>query len=63
MAWTVIGTLPVVQCVEVRRSGNFLAGIHVHLLAISAPISGEGRCTKPSGMEREEEEETASTQQ
>jgi hypothetical protein len=58
VAWTVIGTLPVVQCVDVHRSGSFLAGIHVHLLAISAPISGEGRCTKPSRLEREEEEET-----
>jgi hypothetical protein len=62
VAWTVIGTLPVVQCVDVRRSGSFLAGIHVHLLAISAPISGEGRCTKPSRLEREEEEETRAAQ-
>lgn len=43
-AWTVIGTLPVVQCIEVRRSGNFLAGMHVHLMGISAPISNEGDC-------------------
>jgi hypothetical protein len=62
VAWTVIGTVPVVQCVDVRRSGSFLAGIHVHLLAISAPISGEGRCTKPSRLEREEEEETRAAQ-
>ncbi|HET7296026.1 MAG TPA: hypothetical protein VFI66_02730, partial [Gemmatimonadales bacterium] len=26
VAWTVIGTLPVVQCVQVRRTGNFLTG-------------------------------------
>jgi hypothetical protein len=58
VAWTVIGKLPVVQCVDVRRSGSFIAGIHVHLLAISAPISGEGRCTKATRLEREEEEET-----
>jgi hypothetical protein len=57
LAWTVIGALPVVQCVEVRRTGNFLTGIHVHLLGIGAPIAGEGRCTKPSRFEREEEEE------
>jgi hypothetical protein len=63
VAWTVIGALPVVQCVEVRRSGSFLAGVHVHLLAISVPISGEGRCTKPSKFEREEEEETKAAQQ
>ena len=27
LAWTVIGKLPVVQCVEVSRTGNFLTGI------------------------------------
>jgi len=58
VAWTVIGHLPVVQCVEVRRSGNFLSGIHVHLLGLSAPISGEGKCTKLTQIEREEEEAT-----
>jgi hypothetical protein len=44
LAWTVIGTLPVVQCVRVRRTGNFLTGIHVRLLSVSAPISNEGDC-------------------
>jgi hypothetical protein len=44
VAWTVIGRLPVVQCVEVRRTGNFLKGISVTLLSISAPISNEGDC-------------------
>ena len=44
VAWTVIGTLPVVQCIDVRRSGNVITGIHVHLLAISAPIPNEGGC-------------------
>jgi hypothetical protein len=44
VAWTVIGTLPVVQCVEVRRSGNFLTGINVSLLRISPPIPNEGEC-------------------
>jgi hypothetical protein len=63
VAWTVIGTLPVVQCVDVRRTGSFLAGIHVHLLAISAPIAGEGRCTRASRIEREEEQEDREAQQ
>jgi hypothetical protein len=58
LAWTVIGTQPVVQCVEVRRSGNFLTGVHVQLLAIGRPISGEGKCTKETAEEREEEEAT-----
>jgi hypothetical protein len=58
LAWTVIGTLPVVQCVDVRRTGNFLSGIHVQLRGLSAPIDNEGRCTRPSTIEKEEEEET-----
>lgn len=58
LAWTVVGTLPVVQCVDVRRTGNFLSGIHVHLIGLSAPISGEGKCTKETTIEREEEEAT-----
>jgi len=44
LAWTVIGTLPVVQCIEVRRSGNFLSGIRIRLLALSAPIPNEADC-------------------
>ncbi len=44
VAWTVIGKLPVVQCVEVRRTGNFLTGITVTLLSLSAPIPNEADC-------------------
>jgi hypothetical protein len=44
VAWTVIGRLPVVQCVTVRRSGNPLSGISVSLLALSAPINNEADC-------------------
>lgn len=58
VAWTVIGTQPVVQCIEVRRTGNFLTGLHVQLLTLSPPISGEGKCTKETQIEREEEEAT-----
>lgn len=43
-AWTVLGTLPVVQCIEVRRTGSFLSGIDLSLLAISAPIDNEADC-------------------
>jgi len=43
-AWTVIGTLPVVQCIGVRRTGNFLSGIHVSLTSLSGPIPNEGYC-------------------
>jgi hypothetical protein len=44
LAWTVIGRLPVVQCVEVRRTGNILSGIDVTLLSLSAPIANEADC-------------------
>lgn len=56
LAWTVIGTLPVVQCIEVHRTGNFLTGIHVHLITLSAPIAGNGKCGKRTALEVEEEE-------
>jgi hypothetical protein len=44
LAWTVIGRLPVVQCVEVRRTGTFLTGVKVALLSLSAPIANEADC-------------------
>jgi hypothetical protein len=44
LAWTVIGGLPVVQCVGVRRTGSFITGIHVALLSLSAPIAKEADC-------------------
>jgi hypothetical protein len=44
VAWTVIGKLPVVQCVEVRRTGNFFKGITISLLSLSAPIPNEADC-------------------
>jgi hypothetical protein len=59
LAWTVIGSLPVVQCVEVRRTGNFLGGIQVQLIGLSTPIDNEGVCSKRSRNEVEEEEATA----
>jgi hypothetical protein len=44
VAWTVIGKLPVVQCVQVRRSGDFLRGITITLRSLSAPIPNEADC-------------------
>ncbi len=44
LAWTVIGRAPVVQCVVVRRTGNALTGIHIHLQSLSAPIPNSGDC-------------------
>ena len=43
-AWTVIGTLPVVQCIDVRRTGNFVSGIKVELVGLTTPIENEGDC-------------------
>jgi len=44
VAWTVLGKLPVVQCIDVKRTGNALSGVHVTLLALSRPIDNEGNC-------------------
>ena len=44
LAWTVIGKLPVVQCIGVRRSGNFISGVSVTLLTLSTPIPNEAGC-------------------
>lgn len=44
VAWTVIGHLPTVQCVAVKRTGNFLTGISVALLSIGKPINSEADC-------------------
>lgn len=62
LAWTVIGKLPVVQCVNVRRTGSFLDGIHVQLIGLSAPIDNEGVCGKRTRNEIEEEEATDAEQ-
>jgi hypothetical protein len=58
VAWTVIGTLPVVQCIDVRRTGNFLTGMHVHLIGIGNPIPNEALCRKRTQKEVEEAELT-----
>jgi hypothetical protein len=45
VAWTVIDRgLPVVQCVDVRRTGNALTGRSVQLMRLSAPIPRQGSC-------------------
>lgn len=43
VAWRAGESLPVVQCVRVRRDGP-LTGADVELLGISAPIGGEESC-------------------
>ena len=44
VAWTVIGTLPVVQCVRVRRTGNAVTGISLKLLTVGPQIDSEADC-------------------
>ena len=45
VAWTIVNRqLPVVQCVDVRRAGNALAGRRLVLRSISAPIGGQDTC-------------------
>ena len=43
VAWRAGESLPVVQCVRVRRDGP-LTGADVELLSISAPIGSEESC-------------------
>jgi len=43
VAWRAGTSLPVVQCVRVRREGPLTGGA-VELLSISAPIGGEAAC-------------------
>jgi hypothetical protein len=44
VAWTVLGQTPVVQCVDVRRTGSALTGVDVKLLSLSRPIPSEADC-------------------
>jgi hypothetical protein len=44
VAWRANGSLPVVQCVTARRTGNPLAGYDIHVLSVSAPIGREAHC-------------------
>jgi hypothetical protein len=44
IAWKTGSSLPIVQCVRVRRAGNALSGLHVHLLEVSQRISSDATC-------------------
>jgi hypothetical protein len=44
VAWSAGSSLPIVQCVRVRRSGNVLAGLTVQLLEISVRIKSDRVC-------------------
>jgi hypothetical protein len=44
VAWKVSGRYPVVQCIQVRRSGNFLTGISISLLHVGPRIGSSADC-------------------
>ena len=44
VAWNVGGSLPIVQCVRVRRTGNPISGLRVELLEVSRRIPNDTAC-------------------
>jgi hypothetical protein len=44
VAWSAGSSLPIVQCVRVRRAGNAISGLHVELLAITPRIASDSDC-------------------
>ncbi len=44
IAFRIGSSLPAVQCVRVRRTGNVVSGLHVELLAVSRPLKGDATC-------------------
>jgi hypothetical protein len=44
VAWDVGGSLPIVQCVRVHRTGNAISGLHVELLVVSRRIKSDAAC-------------------
>jgi hypothetical protein len=45
VAWNVTGRPhPIVQCVRVRRTGNAISGLRVHLLIVSRRITSDKPC-------------------
>jgi hypothetical protein len=44
VAWKTASSLPIVQCVRVKRAGDVLSGLTIELLAISPRIKTDGSC-------------------
>ncbi|HWK17319.1 MAG TPA: hypothetical protein VNR66_07690 [Solirubrobacteraceae bacterium] len=44
VAWRSPTSLPIVQCVRVRRAGNAFSGLHIELLALSPRITSDADC-------------------
>jgi hypothetical protein len=44
VAWNVGGSLPIVQCVKVRRAGDVLSGLRIELLWLTVKLPGDAGC-------------------
>ncbi len=44
VAWDVGSSLPIVQCVKVRRGGNPISGLSIELLVVSRRIKTDAAC-------------------
>jgi hypothetical protein len=44
VAWSVGSSLPIVQCVRVRRAGNAISGLRIELLEVSVRIKTDADC-------------------
>jgi hypothetical protein len=44
VVWSAGSSLPIVQCVRVRRAGNAISGLHVELLAITPRLATDADC-------------------
>jgi hypothetical protein len=44
VAWKTPSSLPIVQCVRVRRAGDVFTGLHVELLTLSTRIKSDADC-------------------
>lgn len=44
VAWRAGSSLPIVQCVRVKRAGNAISGLHVQLLAITGRVESDADC-------------------
>jgi hypothetical protein len=46
VAWKTNSSLPIVQCVRVRRAGNAISGITIELLELSRRIKSDANCPR-----------------
>ncbi len=48
VAWDVGSSLPITQCVRVRRTGDAISGLRIELLAVTPRLASDAVC--PSGL-------------